>query len=157
MILKNTILIFLYSTLIGSSYACLDPLKFTIIDCNSLGFIKENNLALSSADQALSKVVRFEDPRILVPEMNELFAEPFAVIHIESDMESYESGRNAFDHIVRSSTPKDVQFNIVYETMVSVTFEPWNKIWVIDHFMFEYITDKYRNAFTMLTLKINII
>ena len=51
----------------------------------------------------------------------------------------------------------DIKFNIVYEFMISVTYEPWSQLWVIDHFMFEYITDKYQNAFAMFTIKIDIL
>lgn len=61
-----------------------------------------------------------------------------------------------FDY-VPDSLESDVQFNIVYETFVSMTYQPWKKVWFVDHFMFEYLTDKYRNEFFMFTLKIDLL
>ena len=154
--LKITILLFSYSTLLLSSNNCSIPKMIEPVDCSDKVTI--NNLEISDFEfsrkletyTVLKGLSKLDKPSFAIANNAWNFTDP------DSKSSDYLSGITIAEYLP-AYTPSDIKFNIVYDTMVSITYEPWEKFWVVDHFMFEYITDKYRNAFTMFTLKIDIL
>lgn len=151
--LKIAILMLLCSQqMLGGNY-CLQSKLPKGIECEH----QDLNYALSKTAVELSskldtKLVGFDPIPIKEADLNTAYFTPI-VLNISGQLVD----KNSMGYEPIEYVDADLKFNIVYETFVSVTYEPWNKVWLVDHFMFEYITDKYRNAFAMFTLKIDIL
>lgn len=151
--LKIAILLLLSSQLVLAGNYCFSPKLIKPVECNYQDLSYELNItAIALSSEPDRTLFGFDVIQIKEVDLGTAYYNPIGLNLSGQSIDKSSLGYTQLEHV-----DTDVKFNIVYETFVSVTYEPWQNVWVFDHFQLEHITDKYRNSFTMLTLKINIL